>query len=167
MKSLALLLFLGQVTLVGAAEWTLVYAGPEGNQYFFDASKLAISGNEITYWKKVLFKAPQPYKGLPAVSALYRERIHCSEHTVKALSHIVHGGAGAVIEQVASEGEATPIIPESIGDLFEAALCPQVRSKRDETPRKPVEPAESKMETPLPAAPPATSIDKDFPPGTL
>lgn len=163
MRPLLFLVLLGHFTLVNAAEWTLVYAGPEGNQYFYDASKLAISSNEITYWKKVLFKTPQTYKSMQAVSALYRERIHCSEHTVKALSHIVHGAAGAVIEQVASEGEATPIIPESIGDLFEAALCPQVRSKRDEPPRKPVEPTESKMETP----PPATYIDKDFPPGTL
>lgn len=137
----------------GAAEWTLVHSGQDGEQYFYDASKLAFSGNEITYWKKVLFKTPQPYKGQLAVSALYRERIHCAEHTVRPLLHIVNGAGGAVIEHVATEGETTPVIPETIGDLFESALCPQVKAWRDEEARK----------TPPPPAPEPAEI----PPGTL
>ena len=79
----------------GAADWVVVHTAPEGDQYFYDASKLAISGNEITYWKKVTFKSPYSYKGQQVVSALHRERIHCSEHTVKPLTHIVHAVSGA------------------------------------------------------------------------
>lgn len=166
MRRLAFLLLLGYAMAADAAEWTLVYAGPEGNQYYYDASKLAVAGNEITYWKKVLFKSPQSYKGMQAVSALYRERIHCTEHTIKPLSHIIHASAGAMIEQVSSEGEATPIIPESIGDLFEAALCPQVRNKRDEVPPRTPDKVERKMEVPLPSPPPAFT-DQDMLPGSL
>ncbi len=148
--------------LAAAAEWTVVHVGPEGNQYYYDASKLTISGNEITYWKKVLFKKPLAYKGQLAASALYRERIHCGDFTVKPLSHVIHAVGGGVIEQIAAEGEASAIIPDTFGDLFEAALCPQVRAKRDESPRKTTDKPEGKMDSPPPEL-----NNQEIPPGTL
>ena len=162
MRGLVALLLMGCCSLASAAEWTVVHAG-EGNQYFYDASKLTVNANEITYWKKVLFKTPQLYKDQQAVSALYRERINCAEHTVKPLSHIVRGANGMVIEQVTGEGDTTAIIPETIGDLFEAALCPQVKSKPADS--KPPEKPETKPET-KPEAP-APILEQDLPPGTL
>lgn len=159
-----------------AAEWAIVHTAPEGDQYFYDASRLSVSGNEITYWKKVIFRSPYAYKGKPAASALYRERIHCVEHTVKPLSYIVHGVSGAVIEHVAAEGEAAPIVPETIGDVFEQVMCAQAALRREEAARKAApgktEPASGKSVTPdgekvEPAAPPPYNGGELPPPGTL
>lgn len=147
-----------------AAEWIVVHTSPEGDQYFYDASKLAISGNEITYWKKVTFKSPYSYKGQQVASALHRERIHCGEHTVKALTHIVHAVTGAVIEHVAAaESDAEAIIPETVGDVFEETLCTLVKLKRNEEMPKPAAEKE-KIE---PIAPPPYNGNQPPPPGTL
>lgn len=143
----------------GAADWVVVHTAPEGDQYYYDASKLAISGNEIAYWKKVIFKSPYPYKGQQAVSALHRERIDCGEHTVKPLTHIVHAVSGAVIEHVAaSDSEAAAIIPETIGDVFEETLCALVKLKQG------AKPATEKIE---PSVPPSYNGNQPIPPGTL
>jgi hypothetical protein len=131
-----MLIFLLCCGRADAAEWAIVHTAPEGDQYFYDATRLSVSGNEVTYWKKVIFRSPYAYKGKPAASALYRERIHCVEHTVKPLSYIVHGVSGAVIEHVATEGEAAPIVPETIGDVFEQVLCAQAALRREEEARK-------------------------------
>lgn len=108
-----------------AAEWVRVPTPAEGDQYYYDRSKLFIQGAEITYWKKAAFRSPQPVKGaLRATSGLYRERIHCTEHTLKLISYLLHGTDGSILEYVASmDGEAAPIIPDSLGDVFEKTIC--------------------------------------------
>lgn len=149
-----------------AADWVVVHTSPEGDQYFYDASKLAISGNEITYWKKVTFKTPYSYKRQQVASALYRERIHCSEHTVRPLTHIVNAVGGAVIEHLAAiEAEAAAVIPETVGDVFEQVLCTLVKARREDEPHK-VPAEKEKSEPPAPqnyngSQPPLP------PPGTL
>jgi len=148
---------------VGAADWVVVHTAPEGDQYFYDASKLAISGNEITYWKKVTFKSPYSYKGQQVASALHRERIHCGEHTVRPLTHIVHAVSGAVVEHLAADSEAEAIIPETVGDVFEQTLCTLVQLKRDEEAPKPAAEKE-KIEPP---APPPYNGNQPLPSGTL
>lgn len=161
-----------------AAEWAIVHTAPEGDQYFYDASRLSVSGNEVTYWKKVIFRSPYAYKGKQAASALYRERIHCTEHTVKQLAHIVHGVNGAVIEHVATEGEAAAIVPETIGDVFEQVLCAQAALRREEAARKAAQEKETLAAKPVPpegarvepAAPPPYNGGEPSsppPPGTL
>jgi len=156
-----MLIFCGSAT---AADWAVVHTSPEGDQYFYDASKLAISGNEITYWKKVTFKTPYSYKGQQVASALYRERIQCSEHTLKPLTHIVHAVGGAVIEHLASiEAEAAAVIPDTVGDVFEQVLCTLVKAKREDEPHKaPVEKEKSE-----PSVPPNYNGSQPPPPGTL
>lgn len=146
-----------------AADWVIVHTTPEGDQYYYDASRLTIGGNEITYWKKVTFKSPYSYKGQQAASALHRERIHCAEHTVKPLAHIVHGVSGAAIEHAAADSETTAIIPETIGDVFEQTLCALVKLKRDEESRK----AAAEKEKIEPPAPPPYNGGESPPPGTL
>ena len=107
-----------------AADWlTLVIPNTE-DKYLYDRSKLVVQGSEITYWKKVLFKQPPTVKGKLATSGLMRERIDCKEHTLRLLSYLYHDAQGAVIEYVAEgEKEGAPIIPETVGDWFEQALC--------------------------------------------
>lgn len=163
----ALLLLQFFSAAAAAAEWVVAHTSPEGDRYSYDASKLAMSGNEITYWKKVTFKSAQPYKGSLAVNALYRERIHCAEHTLKSLSYVIHAASGAVIEQVATESEAAAVVPETIGDVFEQTLCPILKSKHEEPPLKPP-PApplhtKAKEKTGVPPPPPAVKDKVESP----
>jgi len=123
-----------------AAEWVRVHTTGENDQYFYDRSKLYINGDEITYWKKVTFKTAQPVKSQFAASGLYRERIHCAEHTLKLISYLLYAADGTTIEYVAAnEDEAAPIIPDTLGDIFEKSACALVRQKHEEQRRKPPE----------------------------
>lgn len=107
-----------------AADWLKLEMPNTEDQYFYDRSKLVVQGNEVTYWKKILFKQPQPVKNKLALSGLMRERIDCKDHTLRLLSYLYHDAQGAVIDYVAeSEKEGVPIIPETVGDWFEQALC--------------------------------------------
>lgn len=116
-----------------AAEWVRVHTPIDGDQYYYDRSKLFISGDEITYWKKVTFRVPQPVKGLLATSGLYRERIHCTEHTLKLISYLLYATDGSMIEYIAAhESETAPIIPDTLGDVFERTACELVRQKQRE-----------------------------------
>ncbi len=118
------LLVLFTVPCTFAADWLKLELPNTEDQYFYDRSKLVVHGSEITYWKKVLFKQPQAVKTKLAYAGLMRERIDCKEHTLRLLSYLYHDAQGAVIEYVAEgEKEGAPIIPETVGDWFEQALC--------------------------------------------
>ena len=157
MKSWIGLLILVLSGATGAAEWVSVHTSPEGDRYAYDASKLTFSGNEITYWKKVTFHSTQFYKGSQAANALYRERFHCTEDTLKPLNHVIHAVSGVVIELVAAESEAAAIVPETVGDVFEQTLCPLLKSLKPP-------PVKEKVETP---APPTYNGEESRPSGLL
>lgn len=113
------------------AEWFPLPLGKDADQYYYDRSKLVISGDEITYWKKVLFKIPQKFKGGKAKSALYRERIHCKEHTQRTLNYTLYAENGAVLENIATpDAAAEPVQPETVGDQFEKHMCQLLTAKR-------------------------------------
>ncbi|MDO9064075.1 MAG: hypothetical protein Q7U25_02560, partial [Sulfuricella sp.] len=120
-------------------------------------SKLFLNDDEITYWKKVVFITPQPFKDKLIASGLYRERIHCDEHTLKLISYLLYTPTGELFEYAPTkEGDPAPIIPDSLGDVFEKVLCPLVRQKQEEA-RLKVEAETAKP--PLPersSAPPST-----------
>jgi len=68
---------------------------------------------------------------------LYRERIHCAEHTLKLISYLLYTPTGELFEYAPTkEGDLAPIIPDSLGDVFEKALCPLVRQKQEEDRKK-------------------------------
>ena len=116
-----------------AAEWMPLPDAGSTDQYFYDKSKLVIKDEEVTYWKKVLFKTPQPIKGKEAASGLLRERIHCGEHTAKLLSYLYYASNGETLEYVAQDDSApVPIIPDTVGDAFDRVLCPVVWRKQEE-----------------------------------
>jgi hypothetical protein len=159
-----------------AAEWVRVHTSGEGDQYFYDRSKLFISGDEITYWKKAVFKAAQPVKNQFAASGLFRERIHCAEHTLKLVSYLLYAADGSTIEYVAAnEGDAAPIIPDTLGDIFEKTTCVLVRLKHAEQRRKApeepqkaeprkAEPQKQEIAPPLPAPTPGVEPQPAAPP---
>lgn len=116
-----------------AADWVPLSGAGTVDQYYYDSSKLAIKGNEVTYWKKVVFQAAQPVQGREAASGLLRERIDCVEHTAQLISYLYYSAAGETLEYVAKhEAEPTPIIPDTVGDAFERALCPKVWRKQEQ-----------------------------------
>ncbi|MBT9613064.1 MAG: hypothetical protein IV108_07350 [Burkholderiales bacterium] len=131
-RSLTLLALLLAAPCAFAADWLKLELPNTEDQYFYDRSKLVVQGSEVTYWKKVLFKQPQTVKAKLAQSALMRERIDCKEHTLRLLSYLYHDAQGAVIEYVAEgEKEGAPIIPETVGDWFEQALCAVAAKESD------------------------------------
>lgn len=154
-----------------AADWVRVQTNGEGDQYYYDRSKLFINGDEITYWKKAVFRRAQPVKTQFAASGLFRERIHCAEHTLKLISYLIYAADGSIIEYVAAnEGDAAPIIPDTLGDIFEKTVCDLVRQRREEQHRKALEdapkPEARKQESapPLPAVAPGTEPQPVTPP---
>ena len=114
-----------------AADWARLVQIPGEDQYFYDRSKLVIQGDEVTYWKKVVFKKPQAVKNQPAAWSLMRERIHCTEHTLRLISYLYYAADGTTIEYVADhEKDGTPIIPDTLGDAFERHMCELVKARR-------------------------------------
>lgn len=126
-------IFMAHCSSAWAADWVpLVTAGTQ-DQYYYDRSKLSIKDDEITYWKKVVFASPQNFGGHEVASGLLRERLHCAEHTAKLVSYLYYSASGETVEYVANhEAEATPIIPDSVGDAYESRLCPLVWQKQEE-----------------------------------
>jgi len=117
-----------------AAEWIALPNTGLGDQYFYDNSKLTIKDEEITYWKKVVFKSPQNINGKEAVSGMLRERMHCSDHTAMLISYLYYSASGDTVQYVAkNEVEAISIIPDTVGDAFEHLLCPLVWQKQEES----------------------------------
>jgi len=116
-----------------AADWVSLGKAGAVDQYFYDRSKLTIKEDQITYWKKVVFAAPQVINGKEVASGLLRERIDCAEHTAKLISYLYYATSGDTVEYIAKdESEAAPIIPDTVGDAFEQKLCPMVWRKQEE-----------------------------------
>src|SRR5581483_6373709 len=103
-----------------AADWVRVPT-PDVHQHYYDRAKLVVEGDEITYWRRVVFKTPQPTKNGAARMAMYRERIDCARHTHRTLGYLLYGQDGSVMENVYTPDAAPePIVPETLGDKFEA-----------------------------------------------
>lgn len=113
-----------------AADWVRVPASGV-DQHFYDQSKINISGDEVTYWRKVVFARPVHVKAGVAKSALYRERMQCRDHTLRALSWQLLADEGAVIESsTVPEAEAGSIVPETVGDRFQSVMCGFVEARK-------------------------------------
>jgi hypothetical protein len=110
-------------TLAQAADWVRV-GTPDRHQHFYDRSKLAIEDEQITYWRRVLFRTPQPAKSGKARMAMYRERVDCAQHTYRTLGYLLYAQDGSILENVYTpEAPSQPIIPETVGDRFETLMC--------------------------------------------
>jgi hypothetical protein len=155
-----------------AASWVRVSA-PGPDSYAYDRSKLFVNGDEITYWKKVSFRVPQPVNNRTASIGLYRERINCAEHTLKLISYLFYASDGRVIEYVANkEGDPSPIIPDTLGDVFERRMCVIVAQRQEAERRKKAEEAERQkaeekaQEVPAEKAEPEPAPQATVPPNT-
>ena len=127
-----------------AADWVRVTA-PDQNQHAYDRTKLFVDGEAITYWRRVVFRTPQPVQGGTARMALYRERIDCRSHAHRTLGYLLYAQDGNIIENVYTpEATAEPVIPGTVGDRYEELMCVFVeedREAREETARQAADPA--------------------------
>ena len=113
-----------------AADWARIDAAG-GDLHAYDRSKLAIRGDEITYWRKVTFAKPVRVRTGQAKSAVYQERIHCRDYTLKALGWQVFAEDGVVLESTTTaDADATSIVPETVGDRFRDVMCQLVEARR-------------------------------------
>ena len=113
-----------------AADWVRI-AAAGADQHFYDRSKLSIRGDEIGYWRKVVFARPVKARAGTARLALHQERISCRDHTLRALAWQLHADEGAMLDSATqSEAEAVAIVPETIGDRFQAVMCELVVQRR-------------------------------------
>jgi hypothetical protein len=116
-----------------AAEWVKVPA-KDLNQHSYDRSKLLVEGDSITYWRRVVFRAPQRTSSGTAVSGMYRERIDCHAHTHRTFGYLLYARNGSVIDNVRTpDAEAEPVVPETVGDRYEKLMCglaPQVAAEQ-------------------------------------
>ena len=158
-----------------AAEWVALPSAGSADQYAYDRSKLIFRDDEVTFWKKVVFKVPQDLHGKMAASGLLRERINCTEHTAKLVSYLYYSASGDTLEFVTQEeSEPAPVVPDTVGDAFERTLCPMVWHRQEEARikaeqkaaaaelearRREEKPAEPKMD--VKAAPAAVNPEQD------
>lgn len=148
-----------------AADWVKIHSGADQSQYFYDRSKLFIQTNEITYWRKVVFNPPQVFNDRLVASGLYRERIQCDEHNLQLISYLLYSPTGEVLEYAPTkDGEAAPIIPDSLGDVFEKALCPMVRQEQARTKARNEAEAKARIEAESKANSAATPGGNDIAP---
>lgn len=113
-----------------AAEWIRVPA-IGSDQHYYDRSKVSIRGDEVTYWRKVSFGKPVRVRSGTARQAVYQERIHCQDHTLRVLAWQLFAEEGAMQESsAAADPEPTAIVPETIGDRFQEVMCAMVTARR-------------------------------------
>ncbi len=116
--------------LLHAADWVRV---PSAGQdlHYYDRSKVTVRGDEITYWRKVVLATPTQVRAGVARSAIYQERIHCRQHTLRTLGWQLFAAEGAALESATTaDAEPGPIVPETIGDRFQTAMCELVDVRR-------------------------------------
>jgi len=113
-----------------AADWARVEASGT-DQHAYDRSMIAIRGDEITYWRRVTFAKPVRVRSGMAKSAIYQERIHCRDHTVRALAWQVFAEEGVTLESSNNaDADAVAIVPETVGDRFGSVMCQFVEARR-------------------------------------
>src|SRR5262245_25527991 len=128
---------------VGAlpAEWVRV-GTPDQHEHAYDRAKLLVQGSEITYWRRVVFRTPQPAKAGMARMAMYRERIDCTKHTYRTLGYLLYAQDGSILDNVYTpDATAEAVVPETVGDRFETLMCLLVEQDRASHP-------ESEQKTP-------------------
>jgi len=113
-----------------AADWARIEASG-ADQHAYDRAMIAIRGDEITYWRRVTFPKPVRTRTGMARSAIYQERIHCRDHTVRALAWQVFADEGVTLESSnTADTDAAAIIPETVGDRFGTVMCQFVEARR-------------------------------------
>lgn len=114
----------------GAADWARVPT-IGADQHFYDRTKVSIAGEEVTYWRKVVFERPARTIGGTVRLALYRERVSCRDHTLRALAWQLFTSEGALLEStIKPESDAAPVVPETVGDRFLEVMCGLAEAKR-------------------------------------
>lgn len=127
---LALLLFVCP-DMVAAADWLAMRTTADTHLHSLDKSRLLIDGEEITYWRRVVFTQPQLSRHGQAGSALFYERLDCARHTLQMKNWLLYDQAGKLIDQAAEpDREPSPIVPDSLADSLEQTLCRMIGSKR-------------------------------------
>ncbi|MBB5019455.1 hypothetical protein HNQ59_002757 [Chitinivorax tropicus] len=141
-----------------AAEWQALRLN-DPNLHSIDQSRILIDGTVLTYWRKVVFSSPQVVRQGQAASGLFRERLDCTQHSLLTLNWVLFDRLGQPLDQsTGADKEATTIMPDSLADQLEVAMCRLIGQKRQPvTTSRPdtASPAQS------PTVEPATPIENE------
>lgn len=113
----------------GGAWVRIPTTGPD--ELAYDEDKVVVNGAEVSYWRRIVFAQPQAFRGHSVRAALFREQIHCEEHTMRVLAHAFLAADGTLVEQANFPSpESSAVVPDTVGDALWRALCPRVAQRR-------------------------------------
>ena len=115
-----------------AADWVRLKSAPGPDRNFYDASRLVVEADAITYWRKVEFARPPAFGAATVARGLLRERIDCRSHTLSLLNYLYYAPDGRLAVSHGEEGpRAEPVIPDTLGDHLEQVLCRKARALKN------------------------------------
>ena len=110
---------------VQATTWVFLRSTDKNSRHAYDRDRLRIEGTSVIFWRQVKFSKPQPSEFGEVSRAIYHERLECQSQMLQTFFvGLYNSDHQKLMEQRMPEPVAsTLILPESIGELFQTALC--------------------------------------------
>lgn len=109
--------------VVGAAEWTSFATSPDGDISYLDTKSIKRNGGKRTAWAMVEKAVPVAYQGGMLKSHVAQIEVDCKARTQRTISEVGHQPDGSSLYQFPEQEKATPVVPESMGEMRLEALC--------------------------------------------
>jgi len=108
-----------------ATTWVMLRGPDKEVQHAYDRDRLRIDGQNVTFWRRIKFRKPQSSEFGEVSRAIYQERIDCQNQMLQTLFvGLYDERRHPLLERGMSEvNQSTVILPESIGELFQTAVC--------------------------------------------
>lgn len=111
--------------LAQAAEWVPYFKSEDGDMAYLDTASVLAHGNKRVAWTKVEKATPVEYEGGLLSSWMARIEVNCIERMQRTLSEVGHQPNGSVLYQFPERLSASPVVPESMGEMRLEAMCKQ------------------------------------------
>jgi hypothetical protein len=110
---------------VQATTWVFLRGVDKSSRHAYDRDRLRIEGTAVIFWRQVKFSKPQSSEFGEVSRAIYHERLECQSQMLQTFFvGLYNSDHQKLMEQRMPEPVAsTLILPESIGELFQTALC--------------------------------------------
>jgi hypothetical protein len=107
-----------------ATTWVTLKNSDKTVQHAYDRDRLRIDAQVVVFWRRILFLKPQPSPYGEVYKGVYQERIDCQNQTLQTLFiGLYQKDHRILLEKVTPDSLPGMILPESIGELFQSAMC--------------------------------------------